>query len=132
MKTAALLVVAVLASLVADYRASVALFGVSVFLYSAILGLSPVPVQLIGPPGMRAQLIAFMGLVYGLVGGLGPVCVGLLSEHLPHTRQALARALAVVAGVSVSAAAILFCGVWRAIAVANGTQLQGEPGVAIS
>jgi MFS family permease len=133
MKAAALLVVpAVLAPLVADYRASVALFGVSVFLYSAILSLSPVPVQLIAPPGMRAQLIAFMGLVYGLVGGLGPVCVGLLSEHLPHTRQALARALAVVAGVSVSAAAILFCGVWRAIAVTNGTQLQGEAGVAIS
>jgi MFS family permease len=128
MRTAALLVVpAVFAPLVADYRASITLFGMSVFLYSAIVSLSPVPVQLIAPPGMRAQLIAFMGLVYGLVGGLGPVCVGLLSEHLPHTGQALARALAVVAGVSVSGAAILFFGVWRAITVMSRTNLQGEP-----
>ena len=133
MTAAALLVVpAVLAPIVADYRVSITLFGISVFLYSAILSLSPVPVQLIAPPGMRAQLIAFMGLVYGLVGGLGPICVGLLSEHLPQTGQALARALAVVAGASVSGAAILFLGVWRAITVSRRTELQEEPGAAIS
>jgi MFS family permease len=133
MTAAVLLVVpAVLAPIMADYRVSITLFGVSVFLYSAILSLSPVPVQLIAPPGMRAQLIAFMGLVYGLVGGLGPICVGLLSEHLPHTGQALARALAIVAGVSVPGAAILFFGVWRAITVISKTKLQEEPGAAIN
>ena len=126
MTAAALLVVpAVLAPIVADYRVSITLFGISVFLYSAILSLSPVPVQLIAPPGMRAQLIAFMGLVYGLVGGLGPICVGLLSEHLPQTGQALARALAVVAGASVSGAAILFLGVWRAMTAVSRSSLSG-------
>lgn len=133
MTAAALLVVpAVLAPVVADYRVSITLFGISVFLYSAILSLSPVPVQLIAPPGMQAQLIAFMGLVYGLVGGLGPISVGLLSEHLPHTGRALARALALVAAVSVSGAAILFLGVWRAITVIGTTELQGESGAVIS
>jgi MFS family permease len=131
MTAAVLLIVpAVLAPIVPDYRASIALFGISVFLYSAILSLSPVPVQLIAPPGMRAQLIAFMGLVYGLVGGLGPICVGLLSEHLPHTGQALGRAVAVVAGVSVSGAASLFLGVWRTITVISKTKLQEDPGAA--
>ena len=127
MTAAALLAVpAVLAPLAADYRVSVTLFGVSVFLYSAIVSLSPVPVQLIAPPGMRAQLIAFMGLVYGLVGGLGPICVGLISERLAHTDQALARSLAAAAAASVSGAAILFLGVWRAVRVSSETNLEGE------
>jgi MFS family permease len=130
--SALLIAPAVLAPIVANYRVSITLFGISVFLYSAILSLSPVPVQLIAPPDMRAQLIAFMGLVYGLVGGLGPICVGLLSEHLFHTGQVLARALAVVAGVSVPGAAILFFEVWRAITVFSTTKLQEEPGSAIS
>lgn len=127
MTAAALLAVpAVLAPLVADYRVSVTLFGISVFLYSAILSLSPVPVQLITPPGMRAQLIAFMGLVYGLIGGLGPICVGLISEHSTHADQALARSLAAVAAASVCGATILFFGVWRAVRVSSEAKLKGE------
>ena len=81
-----------------------ALIAVTIVCTSSVMGISSLPMLYIAPQHLRAQAVAFLGLVSALLGtGLGPLLVGVLSDALTFTAHPLMAALA-VAG---SAAALL-------------------------
>jgi MFS family permease len=74
--------------------------GISLFLISSVLSLSPLPFQHVTPSHLRAQAIGLLSMVAALFGtGLGPVLAGFLSDRLTFARQPLSLALALIAGV---------------------------------
>jgi len=97
------------AYLLADTRTVLILLGLGVFLSSMLGGLQATTVQLLTPATMRGRAMAMYLLVVTLLGmGLGPLIVGLLSDHV---FAALPAALATVSTVSLTlAAAILWAG----------------------
>lgn len=97
------------AYLIDDTRTTLILLGAGAFLSSMLGGLQATMVQLLTPPAMRGRAMAIYLLIATLLGmGLGPLAIGLLSDHIFST---LAPALATVATISlVAATAILWTG----------------------
>jgi MFS family permease len=89
--------------------AQLAVLTVAIFCISAVLGLSSLPLQFLAPKHLRAQSIAFLGLVAALVGtGLGPLLVGLLSDLLVSAEHPLSMSLTIVGtGAALLAGALL-------------------------
>jgi hypothetical protein len=66
------------------------------------------PFLLVAPQPVRAQAVAFLALITALVGtGLGPMLVGILSDHLTLASQPLALALSIVCAVAGCIAVLL-------------------------
>jgi MFS family permease len=98
---------ALIGPLLHDLRMQLAVLTVAIFCISAVLGLSSLPLQFLAPKHLRAQSIAFLGLIAALVGtGLGPLLVGLLSDVLGSAEHPLSMSLTIVGG----AAALLAVG----------------------
>ena len=104
-----LLPMAVAAPLMPTLTLQLICIGASIFLTSSIVGLAALPFQFLAPTHLRAQSVALMGLVSALLGtGLGPLLVGLFSDHVfAGAAQPLASALATVAGIVMPLAIIL-------------------------
>ena len=97
------------AYMIDDTRTTLVLLGAGAFLSSMLGGLQATMVQLLTPPAMRGRAMAIYLLIATLLGmGLGPLAIGLLSDHIFST---LASALATVSTISlVAATAILWSG----------------------
>lgn len=81
------------------------LLGLGTFLASILGGLQATTVQLLTPAAMRGRAMAIYLLVVTLLGmGLGPLAVGLLSDHV---FGALPASLATVSTVSLAFAAMI-------------------------
>ncbi|MBP7337121.1 MFS transporter, partial [Niveispirillum sp.] len=77
------------------------LMGLAIFLISSVIGLSSLPLQYVVPRHLRAQAIAFMGMVSAMIGtGIGPLAAGVLSDRLGFTAQPLSMALSLIAALS--------------------------------
>lgn len=81
------------------------LLGIGAFLSSMLGGLQATTVQLLAPARMRGRAMALYLLVVTLLGmGLGPLVIGLLSDHVFET---LAAALATVSTLSLLLATMI-------------------------
>ncbi len=88
-----------------DARQVVVLLGLGTFLSSILGGLQATTVQLLAPPSMRGRAMAIYLLVVTILGmGLGPLVIGLLSDHV---YGALPASLATVSTISLVLAAII-------------------------
>ncbi len=77
---------------------TLAFMGVTIFLISAINCLSSLPLQYLVPKHLRAQAIAFHGMIAALIGtGTGPVIAGYLSDNLTMFEHPLSAALSLMA-----------------------------------
>jgi predicted MFS family arabinose efflux permease len=113
----ALILPAIFAPLAPTLITNLALLAVAVFLTSAIVSMSSIPLQVAAPHALRAQTIATTTLAASLLGtGLGPLLVGALSDAFSGTEQPLSNALAVIAAATVPAVAVLMTGVIRHVA----------------
>jgi MFS family permease len=69
------------------------------------------------PPRMRGRMIAIYLLVVTLVGmGVGPLMIGILSDHVFPTKSGLGSAMAVVALTGLVIASLILAGVRKAAA----------------
>jgi MFS family permease len=90
------------AYMIDDTRSTLVLLGVGAFLSSMLGGLQATMVQLLTPPAMRGRAMALYLLVATLLGmGLGPLVIGLLSDHVFAT---LPPVLATVSTISLTIA----------------------------
>lgn len=107
---AALLVpVAIAMPLAGSSVAAVALYGAAAFAASIAMGLAPVPLQIAMPNRMRGRSIALLVfLTNAISGGVGPLAVGYLNEHLGPGGDNLGTALAWVGGVAALLSAALY------------------------
>jgi MFS family permease len=85
------------------------LLGIGAFLSSMLGGLQATTVQLLAPATMRGRAMALYLLVVTVLGmGLGPLVIGLLSDHV---FASLSASLATVSTAALAAAsAILLAG----------------------
>lgn len=89
------------ACLADDARVALALFCASIFFFALPSGASIAAIQEITPNEFRGRTSALYYLAMNLLGlGIGPVSVGLVSDHLLHTDQKVGLAMAIVAGAS--------------------------------
>ena len=106
---------AVFGMLARSLTAELAMMGLALFLISSVTSLSSLTYQYVVPPHLRAQAMALMAMLTGLVGtGLGPVLAGVLSDRLTTAHQPLAVALAGIGAVCVPLAMLVLWAVLRA------------------
>lgn len=113
--TVLLLPASIAAPLMPDLWSQLASIAAAIFLTSSVVGLASLPFQFIAPPHLRAQSVALLGLASALLGtGLGPLVVGLFSDHIfAGFAHPLSAALAAVGALAVGPAGILFSMVIR-------------------
>lgn len=100
--------------LTSSLAAELAMMGMALFLISSVTSLSSLTYQYVTPRHLRAQAMALMAMLTGLVGtGLGPVLAGFLSDHLVTARFPLSMALALIGAVCVPLAIALLLLVLR-------------------
>ena len=88
--------------------AEIAMMGMALFLISSVTSLSSLTYQYLTPRHLRAQAMALMAMLTGLVGtGLGPVLAGFLSDYLTASQFPLSMALASIGAVCVPLAFLL-------------------------
>ncbi|WP_422059693.1 MFS transporter [Sphingopyxis sp.] len=93
------------AYLSANTRWVLILLGLGTFLSSILGGLQATTVQLLTPAAMRGRAMAIYLLVVTLLGmGLGPLVIGMLSDHVFGT---LPASLATTSAVSLALAAVI-------------------------
>ena len=112
--------VAVAMPLVGDSTVAILLYGLCAFMASIAMGLAPVPLQIAVPNRMRGRSLALLVFMTNAIsGGVGPLAVGYLTEHLGHMTNSLGVALAVTGGVSAVFGAVLYLLAMRRVPVAN-------------
>jgi MFS family permease len=124
--TACLILPSIAAPLLPDPRFVLVLLAPSIVCYSMIIGLAPVPIQMLVPNRMRARFTALLALASSLIGvGAGPTIVGVLADYVFHDSSygALAISLATVAAIAAPLATWLF------LSAAKGEQIlsSAEP-----
>lgn len=105
-----LLPASIAAPLMPSLWSQLACIAAAIFLTSSVVGLASLPFQFIAPPHLRAQSVALLGLASALLGtGLGPLVVGLFSDHVFMSfAQPLSAAVAAIGALAVSSAIVLF------------------------
>ncbi|WP_334040348.1 MFS transporter [Burkholderia ambifaria] len=117
---AALVPAAIAMPLVADSSVAVVLYGTCAFAASIAMGLAPVPLQIAVPNRMRGRSLALLVFMTNAIsGGVGPLAVGFLNEHLGHTDNSLGVALAVTGGLAALIGAALYLVAMRRVPVAH-------------
>jgi len=113
--TLLLLPASIAAPLMPSLWSQFACIAAAIFLTSSVVGLASLPFQFIAPPHLRAQCVALLGLASALLGtGLGPLAVGLFSDHVfAGFTHPLSAALAAVGALAVGPASLLFSMVIR-------------------
>ncbi|WP_375195368.1 spinster family MFS transporter [Sphingobium sp.] len=108
-----LLVSAFLAS---DRTIALVLIALGMTATSMIGGLQAATLQILVPADMRGRLTAIYLLCVNLAGmGIGPLLVGLLSEHVYGGATGLGKALATISGLALALALTMLAGTRRAI-----------------
>jgi MFS family permease len=106
--------------LVGESSVAVVLYGACAFAASIAMGLAPVPLQIAMPNRMRGRSLALLVFMTNAIsGGVGPLSVGYLNEHLGQTGTSLGMALALVGGVSALASAVLYTIATRRVPLAS-------------
>lgn len=100
------LVVAVF--LVKDVWQFVGLYAAVAIVTIPFLSYANVAVQIIAPPQIRGRLAAFVGIPLSLMGGLGPMLVGALTDYVLHDESRIGLSMAIVFCVMVPAALVSF------------------------
>ncbi|PTB22292.1 MFS transporter [Trinickia symbiotica] len=117
---ATLVPAAIAMPLVADSTVAVVLYGTCAFAASIAMGLAPVPLQIAVPNRMRGRSLALLVFMTNAVsGGVGPLAVGYLNEHLRHTDNSLGVALALTGGLSALIGSVLYVIAMRRVPVAH-------------
>jgi MFS family permease len=117
---ATLVPAAIAMPLVADSTLAVVLYGTCAFAASIAMGLAPVPLQIAVPNRMRGRSIALLVFMTNAIsGGVGPLAVGYLNEHIGHTDNSLGVALAVTGGLSALIGAAFYIVAMRRVPVAH-------------
>lgn len=118
---AALLVPAGIAMpLVGNSTLAIVLYGTCAFTASIAMGLAPVPLQIAVPNRMRGRSLALLVFMTNAIsGGVGPLSVGYLNEHMGQVPNSLGVALAWVGGVSAFLSAALYALAARRVSVAR-------------
>jgi MFS family permease len=108
--TLAMVPVGVLGPLAGTAWGSAALFVVPVLgLFFAVVACAPTVLQIASPIAMRSSISAIYLFVVNIVAyALGPLSVGLVSDHLPSSDGSLATALLIIAVLSLPAGALAF------------------------
>ena len=124
---ATLIPAAIAMPLVGDSTFAVALYGVCAFTASVAMGLAPVPLQIAVPNRMRGRSLALLVFMTNAIsGGVGPLAVGYLNEHLGHTGNSLGVALAVTGGLCALIGSVLYAMAMRRVPVAHTRAATGE------
>lgn len=106
------------AFLVGDSRLAFALMVPTMILTTAASSVQGTALQLMTPPRMRGRMIAIYLLVVTLVGmGIGPLMIGILSDHVFPYPKGLAPSMAVVAVTGLVLAAASLAAVRKAVRV---------------
>jgi MFS family permease len=117
---AALVPTAIAMPLVADSTVAVLLYGTCAFTASIAMGLAPVPLQIAVPNRMRGRSLALLVFMTNAIsGGVGPLAVGYLNEHLGHGDNSLGVALALTGGLSALIGAALYVVAMRRVPIAR-------------
>jgi len=117
---ATLIPAAIAMPLVGDSTFAVVLYGVCAFAASVAMGLAPVPLQIAVPNRMRGRSLALLVFMTNAIsGGVGPLAVGYLNEHLGHTVNSLGVALAVTGGTAALIGSVLYAMAMRRAPVAH-------------
>jgi len=104
--------------LVSDSTVAVVLYGACAFTASIAMGLAPVPLQIAVPNRMRGRSLALLVFMTNSIsGGVGPLAVGALNEHLGHGGDSLGVALALTGGLSALIGAALYAVAMRRVPV---------------
>jgi MFS family permease len=97
-----------LTPLLANQTLAVVAFAACVFITTAALALTPVPLLLTIPSHCRAQVLVIASLLFAIIGaGLGPITVGAMADHLFSGNHALGYAIALVSGLAATGALTL-------------------------
>jgi MFS family permease len=116
---ATLVPAAIAMPLVGDSTLAVVLYGSCAFTASVAMGLAPVPLQIAVPNRMRGRSLALLVFVTNAIsGGVGPLAVGYLNEHLGRTANSLGVALAVTGGLSAVLGSVLYAMAMQRVPVA--------------
>ncbi|WP_321949582.1 MFS transporter [Paraburkholderia sp. J10-1] len=126
---ATLVPAAIAMPLVADSTVAVLLYGSCAFTASIAMGLAPVPLQIAVPNRMRGRSLALLVFMTNAIsGGVGPLAVGYLNEHLGHMGNSLGVALALTGGLSSLIGAALYILAMRRVPVAHAPAVErGTP-----
>jgi len=115
---ATLVPAAIAMPLVSDSTVAVVLYGACAFTASIAMGLAPVPLQIAVPNRMRGRSLALLVFMTNSIsGGVGPLAVGALNEHLGHGGDSLGVALAFTGGLSALIGAALYAVAMRRVPV---------------
>jgi len=115
---ATLVPAAIAMPLVSDSTVAVVLYGACAFTASIAMGLAPVPLQIAVPNRMRGRSLALLVFMTNSIsGGVGPLAVGALNEHLGHGGDSLGVALALTGGLSALIGAALYAVAMRRVPV---------------
>jgi MFS family permease len=115
---ATLVPAAIAMPLVGNSTVAVVLYGACAFAASIAMGLAPVPLQIAVPNRMRGRSLALLVFMTNAIsGGVGPLAVGALNEHLGHGGDSLGVALALTGGVSALIGAALYAVAMRRVRV---------------
>jgi MFS family permease len=116
---ATLVPAAIAMPLVGDSTLAVVLYGSCAFTASVAMGLAPVPLQIAVPNRMRGRSLALLVFMTNAIsGGVGPLAVGYLNEHLGRTANSLGVALAVTGGLSAVLGSVLYAMAMQRVPVA--------------
>lgn len=103
-----LILLAPMAPMMPTGETSLALFGVTVFLFSSAMAVAPVTLQLVTPNELRGQIMAVFSVVSVLLGlGIGPTLIALITEYGFGTETGLNYSLAIAGGVMIALAVLL-------------------------
>ncbi|MFM0694263.1 putative MFS family arabinose efflux permease [Paraburkholderia sp. GV068] len=117
---ATLVPTAIAMPLVSDSTTAVVLYGACAFTASIAMGLAPVPLQIAVPNRMRGRSLALLVFMTNAIsGGVGPLAVGALNEHLGHGGDSLGVALALTGGLSALIGAALYAVAMRRVPVVH-------------
>src|SRR6185312_3057874 len=117
---ATLVPAAIAMPLVSDSTVAVVLYGACAFTASIAMGLAPVPLQIAVPNRMRGRSLALLVfMTKSISGGVGPLAVGALNEHLGHGGDSLGVALALTGGLSALIGEALNAGAIRRLPVVH-------------
>lgn len=108
--------VMLVAYLASDLTLALVMFAIGLTLTSFVGGLQATTLQLVTPPLLRGRMMALYLLIITIVGmGLGPLLIGLLSEHAFPGPKGLSPALAIVSTASLVLALTIFAATRPAI-----------------
>lgn len=109
---------AIVMPLASNSTLAVVLYGACAFAASIAMGLAPVPLQIAVPNRMRGRSIALLVFMTNAIsGGVGPLAVGALNEHLGHSGNSLGVALALTGGLSALIGAVLYAVAMRRVPI---------------